>query len=137
MVVGGIANLVWGVERTTFDIDITVWVKGEERITIDSIIEEYDALVEDPYKFVADLRVLPIKAEQDIRVDIIFGALPFEKKAIERAVGIEYGGAVVKIMTAEDLVIAKVISERPKDRDDAKGIIQRQGARLVKSFKLV
>ncbi len=59
MVIGGIANLVWGVPRATMDVGVTVWVE-EERIPtlIDRLGEHLRLLPEEPVAFVERTRVL-------------------------------------------------------------------------------
>jgi hypothetical protein len=61
MVIGGIANLIWGEPRATLDVDVTVLVPPD---AIDSFIQsvgrEYTILVKDPSDFVRDTRVLPV-----------------------------------------------------------------------------
>jgi hypothetical protein len=41
--------------------------------------------------FVRDTRVLPVETEDGVRIDIIFGMLPFEEEAIRRARPIRVG----------------------------------------------
>ena len=38
--------------------------------------------MEKPNDFISKTRVLPIKNKENLRIDIIFGALPFEKDAL-------------------------------------------------------
>src|SRR6186713_2483544 len=60
MVIGGMANAVWGEPRATLDIDVTVWVP-EPQIgeVIDALAARLEVLVDEPRRFVADTRVLP------------------------------------------------------------------------------
>ena len=76
MVIGGVANLFWGVPRTTLDVDITVW--------------------------------------------------------IARSVSVR--GQPVRVCTPEDLIVFKIVSDRPRDRDDVAGIIRTQGGRLDRHY---
>lgn len=135
MVIGGVANLVWGVPRATVDVDITVWVEEDQVPSfIETLRENVRLLVEDPAAFVQQTRVLPVETEEDIRVDIIFGQLPYEENAIHRAHPVEFGGVPVLICTPEDLIIHKIVSERPRDREDIKGIIRRLGSQLDRAY---
>lgn len=135
MVVGGIANIVWGIERATFDIDITIWIEQRyEGIIIEELIKTFRVNINNPRKFVDELRVLPLRMEDDLPIDIIFGSLPFEKRAIERASEVEHLGIDFKVITPEDLIITKIISERLKDREDVSGIIIRQGNKLDRKY---
>jgi len=55
MVIGGIANIVWGEPRATLDIDVTVLVEaGGTAAFIDLARGEYRVLVENPLEFIRD-----------------------------------------------------------------------------------
>jgi len=93
MVVGGLANNIWGLERATLDIDITIWVEDKEaKAIIDLLINEFQTNIKEPYSFVKKNSVLPVLTDEGITVDMIFGRLPFEKRAIKRAKNIEIEG---------------------------------------------
>ena len=131
MVIGGIANLVWGEPRATLDVDVTVLVPPD---AIDGFIElvgqEYTILVKDAPNFVRDTRVLPASTRSGVRIDVLFGLLPFEEEAVRRAASVEIGGRAVRVCTPEDLIIMKIISERDRDLDDARAIVRRRLATL-------
>ncbi len=135
MVIGGVANLFWGVPRTTLDVDVTVWV---EEIEIPQVIprfaDRFRLLSNDPVEFVKETRVLPMETERGFRVDVIFGSLPFERAAIRRARLMSVAGQRVRICTAEDLIITKIVSDRPRDREDVAGIIRAQGVGLDRGY---
>jgi len=135
MVIGGVANLVWGVSRATVDVDLTVWVAEDDipRL-LQSIAAEFELLVEDPPAFVRETRVLPVRAPEGFRIDFIFGQLPYEETAIKRAVARKIHGVAIKVCSPEDLIIHKIISERSQDQQDVRGIINRIGARLDRRY---
>lgn len=123
MVIGGIANLVWGVPRSTLDIDVTVWVpEREERGFIEEVTAAHASLVQAPGEFAARTRVLPLRVE-GFKVDLILGGLPYEESAIRRARVVDMGGFSVRVCAPEDLIVYKIISERPKDLEDVRGVI--------------
>lgn len=126
MVIGGLANAVWGEPRATLDIDITVWLPDAELPRLlDRLQADFQLLVTDPADFVAKTRVLPLKGSQGVGIDLIFGMLPFEEAAIRRAVPIRIQDHDVKFCTAEDLILMKIISDRERDISDARGITMR------------
>lgn len=134
MIIGGIANLFWGEPRTTLDIDVTVKIKDENiEGFIKKIGNKFDILVSNPEKFIGKTRVLPIKAGV-LKVDIIFAVLPYEEEAIKRAVVRKIGNAKVKICSLEDLIIHKIISERPKDIEDVKKILAKQKNKIDRRY---
>lgn len=131
MVIGGIANLVWGVTRATQDVDITVQVSEEDFPDfLREIGKAFSILPADPENFVRDTRVLPVQTSNGIRIDLIFAGLPYEETALGRAREIAIQGFPVRICSPEDLIIHKIISERPRDREDVEGIFRQQGSNL-------
>ncbi len=131
MIIGGIANAVWGEPRATLDIDVTIWVPVSQVPRIVSLLGNLcSPLISDPADFVKKTSVLPMQARGGVRIDLIFGSLPFEKEAIERAVDVEIHGTPVRFARPEDLIITKIVSERQRDADDVRAILSRQGSRL-------
>jgi plasmid stabilization system protein ParE len=136
MIIGGIGNLVWGEPRMTVDIDITVHISDAiEKDFIKDAGSKFKILVGNPDEFVKKTRVLPIEIIENVRGDIIFTGLEYEKMAIERAVEVEISkNIMVRVCTAEDLIIYKAISEREKDWQDIEGILLRRGTLLDKKY---
>ncbi len=59
----------------------------------------------------------------------------FDETALERACDIEISaGKRIRVCTAEDLVIYKMLSTRSKDRNDAASVIRRQGETLDRTY---
>ena len=54
-----------------------------------------------------------------------FGSLPWEKEAISRAQQKELSGRSVAVASVEDLIVMKLFSEREKDADDARRLLNR------------
>lgn len=131
MVIGGFANLVWGVPRTTMDVDITVQVPEQDLPDfIKEIGKKLSILPDDPLAFVKETRVLPVQTSTGIRVDLILAGSPYELSALGRARAVTIRGRPVRICSPEDLVIHKIISTRPRDREDVEGIFRQQGSKL-------
>jgi len=126
MVIGGQAVLLYGEPRLTKDIDITLGIGPEELSKIKKIVDLLTLryLVKNIEEFVKETMVLPvIDKESGIRVDFIFCYSPYERQAIERAKGIKFGSTVVKFATLEDVVIHKIIAERPRDIEDVLSLL--------------
>ncbi|MBM3342921.1 MAG: hypothetical protein FJY56_12535 [Betaproteobacteria bacterium] len=126
MIIGGQAVLVHGEPRLTRDIDITV---GATTAELDAVLQAarnagLHPLVENPIDFVRDTWVLPCSDEKtDIRVDLMFSFTTYEREAMTRAVTITIGNRPVRIATAEDLVILKILAGRPRDLEDARTVL--------------
>ena len=126
LVMGGQAVLVHGEPRLTRDVDITLGVTPDNLNRILKIAENLGlkVLVSDPEKFINETWVLPAQdLESGIRVDFIFSASEFEKQALQRAQSIDIEGTPVRFASAEDLIIQKIFSGRPRDIEDVRGIL--------------
>lgn len=125
MIIGGLANAVWGEPRATLDIDVTVSADTVDASRIATLLEtEFRVLVSDPPSFVEETRVLPLQSHTGVRVDLIFGLLPFEREAVARARSVEVAGREIRFCTPEDLILLKIISQREKDQADVQGILR-------------
>ena len=131
MVIGGLANAIWGNPRATLDIDVTIWVPDKQIEEMLQVFEqEYICMVDSPHDFVNKTRVLPVKDKENLRIDVIFGAVPFEKDAIDAAVEVLIGSTTVCFCNAENLILLKIVSDRRKDIEDIKGILKFQREKL-------
>ena len=135
LVIGGIANAVWGRPRATQDADFKVLI-GERSISefVALVGTRFKFRVPNPVTFAKQTYVVPIYARNQIPVDLGLGFLPYEEQAVQRAVLIEYLGVTFPTCTAEDLIIHKAISERQKDWDDIEGVLLRQGDQLDQAY---
>ncbi|MCL4262698.1 MAG: nucleotidyltransferase [Anaerolineae bacterium] len=135
LIIGGIANAVWGRPRVTLDADFKVLL---EDLTIDDFVklvgQKFTFRVQDPNLFLKQTYVAPILASNGVAVDLGLGFLPYEQLAVENAVIIELEGVSFPACTAEDLIIHKAISEREKDWDDIEGVLIRQGEKLDQEY---
>ncbi len=135
MLIGGIANLVWGEPRATLDVDASVLV---DETGWPAFIKElgpaFHLIPKHPLEFLRDTHVLPIETQDGVRIDLIWAKLPYEHKAIARATTEDVLGARVRVCRPEDLIILKIISERLKDREDVRAIIRHQAGRLDRRY---
>ena len=77
--IGGIALQRWGEPRTTLDVDVTVMTDfGDEAAVIKRILPLFQQRVADAFDFALQSRVLLLKTDQGVGIDISLGALPFE-----------------------------------------------------------
>jgi hypothetical protein len=131
MLIGGHANAVWGSPRATLDVDVTVWATEHDAARlVTTLAPDFTSLTAEPESFVRETRVLPLRSRDGVRVDMIFGLLPFEQEAIARARPILIGGVLVPVISPEDLIVMKIISQRPRDAGDVQGIITARLAEL-------
>jgi len=133
MLIGGQAVLLHGEPRLTQDIDVTLGVGPERLDGLLAAVEEaaLAPLPDDLSSFVRETYVLPCEEpETGLRVDFVFSTTPYEAKAIERAIRVDVAGKSVPFASAEDLLLHKIFAGRPRDLEDAAGVVRRKGSEL-------
>lgn len=135
-VIGGLAVAIWGEPRLTRDADLKVLLNRDqaERL-VDLLRGGYRFLtaqkLKDPVLILKKMGFLFVQDVLGSRIDLLLAETPFDEKVIQRARRIEPRPRLpLVICTAEDLIIYKMISTRPRDREDVKGIVYRQEGRL-------
>jgi hypothetical protein len=126
MVIGGQAVLLYGEPRLTKDIDITLGVGVDRLGDMKTIINRLGMkfLTDNVDDFVKETMVLPVLEEKSgIRVDFIFSFSPYERQAIARARNVLFGRKAIKFAALEDVIIHKMIAERPRDIEDVQSIL--------------
>jgi hypothetical protein len=126
MVIGGQAVLLYGEPRLTKDIDITLGVGVDRLNEMKAIVNRLSLkyLTDNVDHFVKETMVLPaIDQKSGIRIDFIFSYSPYERQAIKRAKGILFGKTRIKFAALEDVIIHKIIAERPRDIEDVESIL--------------
>ena len=131
-VFGAQAALVHGAVRMTADVDVTVF-PGD--LTTKELVEALEGrgfeLRGVDADFVRDTRVLPlVHLATGINADVVIGGPGIEELFRSRAESVDLGGTTVPVAAAEDVVAMKILSGRPKDRDDVIAIIAAQGPAL-------
>jgi hypothetical protein len=135
MVIGGFANLRWGRPRLTQDLDVTIQLdEARWAVFIERMRRRFQPLAESPLEFARETRVVPVVTPAGVRVDLILAGLPYEEQAIARAREVPVAGRTVRFCAPEDLVLHKLASERPRDREDVEGVIARQGDALDRVY---
>jgi hypothetical protein len=131
-IIGGIALQHWGEPRFTRDVDVTVLVPmGKEIEGLGKILSFFPARISDALGFALKHRVCLVKSSEDYEIDISLGIPGYEEEVIRRAVDYDLGGGhLIRICSAEDLIIHKAVAGRPQDLADIESIIIRQGKRL-------
>jgi hypothetical protein len=126
--IGGVALQRWGEPRVTQDVDVTLFTgfSGEETF-IDPLLAAFPARVAEPRTFALQYRVLLLKSDTNIGIDIALGGLPFEDAMISRASAFDFLPDVTLFTcSAEDLVVLKAFADRPRDWVDIEGVLLRQ-----------
>ena len=125
MIIGGQAVLLYGEPRLTRDIDITLGIGTDEFPRLLAIAANLGLrpLPEDIKSFVEKTMVLPLLDDATgVRVDLIFSFSPYEHSAIGRVVRVELDGYPISFASPEDVIIHKIIAQRPRDLEDVRAI---------------
>lgn len=131
-IIGGIAVQFWGEPRLTQDIDLTIAAPLDEpEQVVRALVERFGSRRSDPLEFARLARVVLIHASNGCPVDISLALPGYEDSVMQRAIDYEIeSGKVVRLCSAEDLIIHKAVAGRPQDRTDIVGVVYRQQDKL-------
>lgn len=136
VIMGGIALQCWGEPRFTRDVDVTILIpRGEEEEIIKKILSIFSPRISDALKFALEHRVCLVRSMDACEIDISLGIPGYEEEVMERAIEYDIGGGhMVRICSAEDLIVHKAVAGRPQDCADIEGIILRRGTLLHANY---
>jgi predicted nucleotidyltransferase len=63
-------------------------------------------------------------------VDLVVAGPGLEDEFLAQRRHVDIGGVTVPVISPEDLIVTKILAGRPKDLDDARGVLREQGGRL-------
>lgn len=132
---GALAYGYWAPPRGTHDVDMNVFA-GEEAVdaVVDGLLAE-DFEVDRAQAREAVAEGSHIKAWYDgTPVEIFFNSIPLHESAASRLVKVPFAGSVAPVLSAEDLVLLKLLFFRSKDLQDIANVLATQGARLDRRY---
>lgn len=131
-IIGGIAVQRWGRPRFTLDVDLTVLLPpGEEEPVLEELLATFEGRRPDALAFARRHRVLLLRVPGVADVDLSLGLPGYEDEVMARVVEYDLGdGCLVRLCSAEDLIIHKAVAGRPQDLLDIEGVVLRQGHHL-------
>lgn len=130
--IGALALQRWGEPRFTRDVDLTLLCDlGHEEAAAQRILSAFKGRIEDALAFALRTRVVLVESKDGIPIDIALGALPFERRCVERAVEFDFGGdCPLRVCCAEDLVVLKAFAGRTRDWADIEMVLVRNRGKL-------
>lgn len=130
--IGGLSVLRWGEPRETVDVDLSLLTGfTNEETFVSALLGAFAPRIPDAPAFARVNRVLLLRADSGVGLDIALAGLPFEALVIERSSVFTYPPAIpLRTCSAEDLIVLKAFADRPKDWMDIEGIIIRRSAGL-------
>lgn len=136
-VFGAQAVIAYGVPRLSADVDVTLELVPDEpeRFARDMEAAGFALRVDDA-DFVRRTRVMPfVHLATAMPLDVVLAASGLEEEFLDRARPVDVGGAIVPLIDAGDLIIAKVLAGRPKDLEDARGLWGLRGRDLDRGLE--
>lgn len=132
---GAIAYGFWGVPRGTRDLDINLFVAadagGPAIATLLGAGLEIDAA--EALRSGAE-RGDARGAYDGVPIDLFFVSIPLHESAARRTTQVPLLGSTIRILSAEDLTLFKLLFFRGKDIVDVERLVAVQGTRLDRAY---
>jgi hypothetical protein len=132
-VFGAQAALIWGRPRLTTDVDVTVQLGSVAPARLVAALEtrSFARRLQMTEAFVNQTRVLPLVHEPTgLALDIVLAGPGLEELFLSRAVHVDVAGVDIPFISAEDLIVTKILAGRSKDIEDVRGVLAERGDRL-------
>jgi hypothetical protein len=134
---GAQAAILHGAARLTADVDVTARLPATMSTESLAVLLErhrFQPRFRDP-EFTRRTRVLPfIHAPTALPLDIVLAGPGIEDRFFERVRSRDVEGTRVPVVSAEDLVVMKILAGRPKDLDDIRAVLAAYGGRLDEQY---
>ena len=129
-VYGGIAVAVWGNPRETIGVDAVVCIADEEAPVLIQVLETAGFACSAKAKATFTIDGWLRFVYRGRHADVALGRTPFDRSALSRRQRVKLFGSEVWIVSAEDLILYKLVAYRYKDLGDAEAVLVRQRGRL-------
>lgn len=134
-IMGGIAVRAHGLPRPTFDVDFVLAVPRERLADLFTALKEAGYTVSDHYHggWVDSVGGMPLfkvrlfLEGRGIDADVFLVENEFQKEVMSRRILDEVEGKPVHLITAEDLILFKLLAGRPRDLLDIEDVFFMQG----------
>ncbi|MGB0386210.1 MAG: nucleotidyltransferase [Ardenticatenaceae bacterium] len=135
-VIGALAVSIWGEPRLTRDADLRVFLQRDQADYLVGLLEpDYVCLASEPENTLRQMGFLFVKDSAGVRIDLMLSDTIFDEEAIYRARSVEVSsGLELVVCSPEDLIVYKMISTRPRDWEDVKGVVRRQKGSLDDAY---
>jgi predicted nucleotidyltransferase len=130
--IGGLVVQRWSEPRETVDVDLSLFAGfGQERQFSDTLLEHFEPRISNAADFAQQRRVLLLRSDKGVGLDVSLAALPYEELVIQRSSYFDYPpGISLRTCSAEDLIVLKAIAGRGRDWADIERVIVRQTGKL-------
>jgi hypothetical protein len=131
--IGGLAASLRGEARATADVDLVVGIDVVGALALLAVLDKspFQPLFAGVEEVVSQAFILPLRHRvTGVKIDLSLGMSGFEQQLIDRSEFIDIGTQSIRVATAEDLLVMKLLAGRPRDQQDAAGIAIVRGASL-------
>ena len=130
-VMGGFAVRHWAIPRPTYDVDFAVSLEGDALVHLLRTLEKEGFVVDrqftsgftDALSGMRKVNIGCFESGTVWRIDIFLATTPFARSAFDRRVPTEFEGMKLSVVTAEDLLLFKLLADRHKDRMDVEDML--------------
>lgn len=131
---GALALGFYAPPRGTFDVDLNIFVEaGDPGAALEALSAGGIDIEPGAARTIADRGDLFVQ-HGGCRLDIFFSSIPLQRRAAQRTRQVELLGASVPILSAEDLVVLKLLFNRHKDIVDIEQLIAAVGSGLDRAY---
>ncbi len=128
---GGMAAALWGEPRYTQDVDLVVFLPERHAYKYMRAAAKHGFAVDEDLAIqqmqVSGWARLPFGAPKSPwHLDLTLGDSPFDKSAFARRKPVKIFDRQVSVVSPEDLVLYKLVSDREQDRVDVRAVFKRQ-----------
>ena len=130
-VIGAVARNAWAPPRATTDLDVTITARPA---TLTAVGDCLGALgyrtvrrqQVDPSDELPDIVIFRAEDADPRQVDLLLAKTPFEEEVLRRSVAVDIASHRVRVASPEDLVVYKLLADRPRDREDIRAVLRRR-----------
>lgn len=131
-IMGGIAVRIHGIPRPTFDVDIELTANQTQLDSFFIRCEQLDYTIAAPFRSgwrdeVGGMPLVKVKtylrALNSVDVDVFINETPFQQSIMQRRQHFEMSGRSLPFVTPEDLILLKLLANRPRDIGDVADVI--------------
>jgi predicted nucleotidyltransferase len=134
-IMGGFAVRLYGLPRATFDVDFVAILDRERLFDLYSASEQLGFGVPDAQKtgWIESVHGYPVVRFQwwvdkrSFDLDVFLAESEFLTEVVQRRIKVETEGVSAWYVTAEDLILLKLLAGRKKDQADVSDILLVQG----------
>lgn len=135
-ILGGMAVSLYGEPRYTGDVDVNILLEKTRILDFVSHAKRFglSPLFGNIGKLAWETGVIPMrlrKGKVEGKIDLTIAENILEYNAIKRSCLKKLDGIKVRVVSPEDLILHKMASSRPRDREDLRGILIRQNCHKI------